>query len=308
MTLDPYAKAIVDMAEAALPDTDLATLTPAQLREDYRRGLVATKPEPVARVVNLTIASPGGALPLRIYKPRECAQLPVLLYFHGGGFVVGDLAMNDGFNRTLCNSLDHLVVAVEYRLAPEHRFPAALEDAYAALSWVAAQVAGFGGDPERLCVGGDSAGANLAAVCCLLARERNGPAIQQQLLLYPMFNPALDSEAHRCLGHGYGLNLAQLRWFWQRYLNDPEEGMDWRVNPLQAADVAGLPTALVITAAYDPLRDDGAAYAKKLQSAGVRVVYRCVPGQIHGFIGYLDAMPAARHWLGFIKQQLLAAD
>jgi acetyl esterase len=209
--------------------------------------------------------------------------LPLLVFFHGGGWVVGDIATHDTVCRHLANRAECAVVSVDYRLAPEHKFPAAVDDAYTATAWVAENAAALGVDAGRLAVGGDSAGGNLAAVVCLMARDRGAPRISYQLLVYPATDAAMRHESIARFAEGHVLTRATMRWFYEQYLPSPEDAADWRVSPLVAADLAGLPPAYVLTAGYDPLCDEGDAYAARLAAAGVPVEHRRFPGQIHGF-------------------------
>ncbi len=290
MPLDPQVQALLKQLEALnLPP--LNSLPPEEARSvmRQRRELTAGEPIPVGRVEDRAIPGPDDAIPVRIYWPEANAQagsgpLPVLVYFHGGGWVLGDLESHDNHCRVLCRDAGCLVVSVDYRLAPEHPFPAAAEDAYAATAWVAAQAASLGGDPARLAVGGDSAGGNLAAVVCLMARDRGGPPIRFQLLIYPVTDHDLDTASYRANADGLFLTREAMAWFWDHYVPDRGERENPYVSPLRAPDLSGLPPALVITAEYDPLRDEGNAYAERLRAAGVPVELVEYPGQIHGFV------------------------
>ena len=206
------------------------------------------------------------------------------MFFHGGGWVVGDIATHDTVCRHLANRADCAVVSVDYRLAPEHKFPAAVEDCVAATGWVAENAAALGVDPARLAVGGDSAGGNLAAVVCLMARDGGAPRIAHQLLIYPATDAAMRHASVTRFAEGYVLTRSTMRWFYDQYLRSPDDAADWRVSPLAAADLSGLPPAYVLTAGYDPLCDEGDEYAARLAAAGVAVEHRRFPGQIHGFV------------------------
>jgi len=208
----------------------------------------------------------------------------VLVFFHGGGWVIGDLETHDVLCRQITAEAGIEVVAVDYRLAPEHKFPAAVDDAWAATKWVVANAGKLGIDPKRVAVGGDSAGGNLAAVVALLARDAGGPAIALQVLLYPVTDFTTETGSYRECADGYLLTLDSMRWFFDHYLKSPAEAGDWRASPLRAPSHAGLPPALIVTAGFDPLRDEGEAYAKKLRAAGVRVDYICYGGMVHGFV------------------------
>jgi acetyl esterase len=247
-------------------------------------------PIAMARVTNRTIDTPDGELPVRIYHPREAALLPVLVYYHGGGWVLGNLDSLDSAVRALAVAAKCIVVSVDYRLAPEHRFPAAVHDCVSAVRWVHAHAAEFGADPHRMVVGGDSAGGNLAAVVALTLRDSGGPALAGQLLVYPVTRlrgPLEGSLVTNC--EGYFLRTSDMDWFENQYLGDSGDASDPRASPLLARDLNRLPPALVITAEFDPLCDQGAAYARRLSEAGVLCTHTRYAGAIHGFFG----MPVA---------------
>jgi acetyl esterase len=250
---------------------------------------------PVAVVRDLVAPGPHGPIPLRLYRPAAApaAGTAALVFFHGGGWVLGNLESHDGMCRHLAERSGCVVVAVDYRLAPEHKFPAPLDDAGAATAWVAAQAGALGLDPARIAVGGDSAGGNLAAALCLAARDAGGPAIAWQMLLYPATDFAMDTPSHRRFEEGHLLTRESMLWFRDHYLTSPEEAAAWRASPLRAASVAGLPPALVLTASHDPLRDEGEAYGRRLAEAGVPVTLWRVPGQIHGFLPMGKAIAAS---------------
>lgn len=286
MPLDPQARTLLDqMAAAGIPPTHTLSVEDARRTMLARRALVAGDPEPVARVEDRQIPGPAGALPIRVYAPSAGQLLPVLVYFHGGGWVLGNLDSHDQVCRALANGADCAVVSVDYRLAPEHTFPAAAEDAYAATKWVATNAAELGGDGTRLAIGGDSAGGNLAAAVALMARDRGGPRLTHQLLVYPVTDRAFDTPSYRENAEGYSLHRADMIWFWGHYLAGEADADSPYASPLRAHDLAGLPPALVITAEYDPLRDEGEAYAARLRDASVPIVSTCYPGMIHGFFG-----------------------
>jgi acetyl esterase len=228
-------------------------------------------------------------MPTRIYMPYGTGPFPVLVYLHGGGWVIGDLEAYDATCRALTNAAGCLVVAMEYRLAPEHKFPAAPEDCYAATCWVAANAAAIGGDPRRIAVGGDSAGGNLAAVVAQMARDRGGPALVYQLLVYPVTNYGYDTASYEENAEGYLLTRNAMVWFWNHYLRSAADGNNPLASPLRASDLRDLPPAMVLTAEFDPLRDEGEAYAMRLQEAGVPVTLKRYTGTIHGFFS-LDAV------------------
>jgi acetyl esterase len=242
----------------------------------------------VAAVRDMQARGPAGDIPLRLYRPagsRATDALPVLVYYHGGGWVIGDLETHDTLCRELANGAGCAVVAVDYRMGPEHRFPAAVDDALAATRWVQANAASLGLDGSRLAVGGDSAGGNLAAVVALSARDQGGPAIALQLLIYPATDQRHDVYPARAAnGRGYLLEKATMDWFHDHYIPDPKQDLDWRASPILHADHRNLPPAFVLTAGYDPLRDEGVAYAQKLSESGNRATLVSFERQIHGFI------------------------
>jgi acetyl esterase len=247
-----------------------------------------------ARVVDRTIAGPRGPVPIRIYHPRSRRKpRPVLVYFHGGGFVVGSIASYDGVCRALARGADAIVVSVGYRLAPEDRFPAAVEDALAATRWVIAEGPSFGANPRAVAVGGDSAGGNLAAV---VAHEMRDYAVRPifQLLVYPAVDLTCSMPSHQLFREGYMLTARGIAWYLGNYVNSEDEKMNPRASPLFAPDFRGLPPALVLTAGFDPLRDEGRAYAEKLRAAGVETVHRCVEGSIHGFFSFGGVFTGSR--------------
>lgn len=288
--LHPQARALIDMmAERGVPPTH--TLSPAEARNFYRERRYFTQPEPptVAGVRELVAAGPHGPIPLRLYQPLGVdappSGLPVLVYFHGGGWVIGDLDTHDVLCRQLANASGCAVVAVDYRMGPEYRFPAAPDDCYAATRWVRDHAVALGLDASRLAVGGDSAGGNLAAVVSILARDVQDLDIAFQLLIYPATDMRRTSESHQTNGQGYVLTSDTMDYFQGHYTGgDEAHYVDWRASPLLAVDHANLPPALVLTAGFDPLRDEGIAYAQKLSAAGVRTTHISFERQIHGFI------------------------
>jgi len=283
MPLDPQAKAVLDQF-ASMGGPQLHEMSVAQARE-LILGMVALggEPESIARVENRTVPGPAGQIPVRIYTPVGTAPFPVLVYFHGGGWVIGNLDTHDGICRSLANRVGCLVVSVDYRLAPEHRFPAAPEDCYAATRWLAEHAGSLGGDKGRIAVGGDSAGGNLAAVVALMARDRGGPKLAFQLLVYPATDTDFETRSYRENSEGYFLTRADMVWFWNHYAPRDEDRRNPYAAPLRAASLRGLPPALVITAEFDPLCDDGNAYAARLREDGVPVRLSQQDGLIHGF-------------------------
>jgi acetyl esterase len=300
--LDPAAKAMVDAMEANWPD--LSSLPAAQARATVRaQGAAARQaagaPEVVARVDDRAVPGPGGEIPVRIYWPAEPVTTPppAVVFFHGGGFVICDLDSHDATCRGLANGAGVVVVSVDYRLAPEDKFPAAAEDAYAATVWVAANAAELGADPARLAIAGDSAGGNLTAVVALMARDRGGPTLAFQLLVYPVTDLSPSRHGHASQtenGRGYFLTTQDMEWFRAQYLPHDADGSDPLASPLLADDLAGLPPALVMTAEYDPLRDEGEAYGRRLSDAGVPTEVIRYPGMFHGFFSMGAFLPTAR--------------
>jgi acetyl esterase len=283
MPLDPQAKAMLD-AMPPMPDFDAIPLE--LLRAGMAQGtLNPGEPEPIEHVENRTIPGPAGEIPVRIYRPAARGPLPVLVFFHGGGFVLCNLDTHDGTCRSLANQASCVVVSVDYRLAPEHRYPAAPEDCYAALLWVAQHGAEIGADPARVAIGGDSAGGNLTAVVAQMARDRRGPKLRFQLLVYPVTDYRFDTPSYQQNAEGYFLTQSMMRWFWRQYLKDAADGAEPYASPLRAKDLSGLPPGICITAEYDPLRDEGEAYAARLREAGVACPTRRYDGQFHGFFG-----------------------
>jgi acetyl esterase len=286
--LHPQTRALLDFIEQRnIPPTH--TLSVADARAYYRDRRSVTQPAPpdVALVRELQMSGPHGTIPTRLYRPLGAgttALLPVLVYFHGGGWVIGDLDTHDSLCRALCNESGCAVVSVDYRLAPEHRFPAAVNDALAATRWVREQAAALHLDASRLAVGGDSAGGNLAAVVSIAARDAGDLPIAFQLLIYPATDQHRTAASHTTNGEGYLLTSAAMAYFTGHYISDPAQYKDWRSSPLLHTDLAKLPPSLVVTAGYDPLRDEGAAYAEALTAAGNRAAYICFERQIHGFI------------------------
>ena len=251
---------------------------------------------PVGKVENRSIDGPGGQIPLRIYTPltEGDAPPPIAMMFHGGGWVIGDLDTADGQSRELCAGAGCIVVSVDYRLAPEHRFPAAADDCFAATLWASENGSALGGDPKHIAVVGDSAGGNLAAVVTLMARDAGGPAIAAQVLVYPATNGVrFETASYRECAEGYMLTAEAMHWFWDQYA-DPGERSNPRASPLLAGDLSGLPPALVMTAEYDPLRDDGEAYATALEAAGNTVECVRFDGFLHGFFAHGPTIPATR--------------
>jgi acetyl esterase len=289
MALDPQVQEVITLViKSGRPAYN--TLSPKDARQLFRETRPASTPTPpeIGAVKHVTADGPGGPLPLRVYRPAGVASgtaLPALVFYHGGGWVIGDLDTHDVQCRQITAEAGIVVVAVDYRLAPEHKFPAAVDDAWAATRWIVAHGSELGVDPRRIAVGGDSAGGNLAAVVALLARDAgNTPAIALQVLVYPVTDLAGESKSYGDFADGYLLTRDSMRWFKNHYLKSSSDADDWRASPLRASSLAGLPPALIVTAGFDPLRDEGAAYAARMTEAGGRVDYVCYGGMIHGFM------------------------
>ncbi|MFF2307891.1 alpha/beta hydrolase [Streptomyces sp. NPDC058128] len=282
---DPEVQAVIDLATAGFPPLATEMTDIAEVRAFFAaRPRPAVPPPPVARVAD----EDADGVPVRVYDPAVHETAPVIVFCHGGGFVLCDLDSHDGFCRSLALATEAVVVSVDYRRAPEHPFPAAPEDAYTALLWTATRFPG-----RRIAVAGDSAGANLATVLTLLSRDRGGPEIACQALYYPMLDPTRSRASHRENARGYFLTADHLRWYWDGYLPRPADRSSPYAAPLAGVDLSGLPPAQVVTAGFDPLRDDGLAYADALASAGVPVEARHHAGMFHGFLSMAGALPAA---------------
>jgi acetyl esterase len=307
MPLDPQARALLEQltAQAAPPVT---VLSPAESRREMEEATRSLGPPVrVARVEDRTIPGSGGPIPIRITMPEGSGPFPALVYFHGGGWVLGSIATHDGICRSLTNGAGVAVVSVNYRLAPEHSFPAAADDAFAATAWVAAHGGALDIDPGRLAVGGDSAGGNLAAVVALMARDRGEPRLAFQLLVYPITNDDLDTPSYRENAEGYFLTREAMAWYWDQYAPNPRDRRNPYASPLRAPDLSRLPPALVITAEYDPLRDEAEAYALRLTEAGVATRRIRYPGMIHGFLRRAAVLDQGKNALNECAAALRAA-
>ena len=283
MPLDPQARMLLDqMQSMGTPPLHTMSVPEARQLMESMNVLIGAGEE-VEHVEDREVPGPAGPIPARLYRPAGHGPLPLLVYFHGGGWVLGGLASHDTVCRSLANGAGCAVLAIDYRLAPEHRFPAAVDDCYAATVWAAANAAALGCDAKRIAVGGDSAGGNLAAVISQIARDRETPALRFQLLVYPATDAGYDTASYRENATGYFLELEDMHWFYNHYLDSVADGSDPRASPLRARDLGGLPPALVITAEFDPLRDEGEAYAGRLREAGVPVTLHRYDGMIHGF-------------------------
>ena len=285
--LDPDAAAVFKaFQEAGRPAYE--TLTAPEARDYYMQARLVSNPEPpeLKSAEPLSIPAPHGAIPARIYTPKTLRTkdglAPCLVFFHGGGWVIGNLETHDVVCRKLAHEGELIVISVDYRLAPEHKFPAAVDDSIAATNWIAANASRLGIDAARLMVGGDSAGGNLAAVVSLHARDSGGPKIAGQVLVYPATEFARTHASHREPETSILLTHSVIGWFANHYMGDADRS-DWRASPARAKTFAGLPPAYVLTAGADPLRDEGDEYAARLKEAGVPVAYKHFPGQFHGF-------------------------
>ncbi len=295
MALDPQAQALLQKAAAAgLPPPYKLSVDAARARMAQSFATVG-EPEPVAAVQDLTIPGPLGGLGGRLYRPTASQAVPVLVFFHGGGWTINSVATHDLVCRRLANESGCAVFSVEFRLAPEHAYPAPIDDAYLATCWVAANAQKLGLDSTRIAVGGDSSGGTMATVVALLARDRGGPAIKYQLMLYPptdFYHPGTPSYEERAVG--YSLNREFMVWFWDHYAPKGVDHDDPYLCPLRAKDLSGMPPALLATAEYDPLRDEGRRYAERLRDSGVPVDYRHFDDQMHGFIMQSATIDRAR--------------
>jgi acetyl esterase len=290
VALHPQAKVICDAANAVEP--------PARTDENLelmRTGyggilMLAGEAQPVFAVEDRD----ADGVPVRVYRPSPEPDLPVVVYLHGGGWTIGNVEQYDAIVRQVANASEAIVVAPEYRLAPEHPFPAPLDDCWHTVQWTAKNAASFGADPGRLALMGDSAGGNMSAVCALLARDAGTPDIAMQVLLYPVTDCDFTTPSYSENREGYLLSIDEMEWFFSCYTRGGADATDWRISPNRASDVSGVAPALVVTAEYDPLRDEGEAYARRLQDAGVPVEVKRYEGMVHAFFGLSAAFDASR--------------
>jgi acetyl esterase len=306
MPLAPAARTMIDQLEAA-GGPPLWEMSVDEARA--LSGVMGAMDEPpeVAAVEDRQIAGPACDIPVRIYTPEGDAPKPVVTFFHGGGFVICSIDTHDGLARRLANAIGAIVVSVEYRLAPECRFPGPAEDCYAATVWTHEHADELGGDPARLMVAGDSAGGNLAAVVTHMARDRGGPPIICQALIYPVIDAACDAPSYTENAEGYFLSAEGMHWFWAQYLGPDGDGSHPLASPIRADELSGLPPAVVISAEYDPLRDEGEAYGEALRAAGVPVTVRRYDGMIHGFVSMPMLFPEADDAVELINEASQAA-
>ena len=306
MTLHPQAQALLDaFSEQNLPPFEQMSPTQARLVALGFRDLQG-EPEAVGEVRDILVPGPAGMLPVRVYHPTPGETRPLVVYFHGGGWVIGDVEIVDKPCRALANASRCVVASVNYRLSPETKFPAPAEDCYAATNWLAEHAAEIGSDANAVAVAGDSAGGNLAAVVALMARDRRGPKLAFQLLVYPVTAPArgTELESYTQNADGYLLTRAAMEWFWDHYLASPEDGQNPYASPLHAPDLAGLPPAMVVTAQFDPLRDEGRAYAGRLREAGVAVKESHYDDMIHGFFWMAGALDRGKELIAEMGNEL----
>lgn len=298
MTINPALGPILE-AFAEFAKTDWSQMPVDVARAMMDNPLSAGDPLPMARVEDLSLDLPGRTIKARLYVPTDAgATPPVVMYFHGGGWVLGNLETHDGTCREIARASSAAVISVDYRLAPEARYPAAAEDCYDACIWAEAHAADLGIDATRMAVAGDSAGGNLAAAVSLMARDRGGPALRHQLLIYPVTDADFETVSYGDNGGGeYFLSTGAMKWFWSHYLGETNPVDAALARVLHTENLSGLPAATVVTAQYDPLKDEGDAYAKRLAQAGVPTDHQVADGMIHGFFGMTPAVPDALKWV-----------
>lgn len=307
MPLNPAVEAALAM-QAEAPPIDFASITAAQLRAVFDAPAEFGPPIEMARVEDIAIDLDGRSLPARLYVADDASAPPLTVFFHGGGWVLGTLDTHDAVCRALAKASGSAVLSVAYRLAPEHPYPAAAEDAFDAIKWAAHNGAQLGVDAARMAVAGDSAGGNLAAAAAIMARDAGGPTLRHQLLFYPVTDADFTRPSYAANGGGgYLLSTAMMEWFWALYLGGASADSAPLATILHMDDMTGLPPASIYTAEYDPLRDEGLAYAAKLKEAGVPVKAEDAPGMIHGFANMFQIVPDARLWIDAAAQDLHAA-
>ncbi len=296
MTLDPQAKWVLDIAiEAKVPPLNEMSAPDAKSTYEERALKLCLKDVPIGQSSDLDIEGPNGLIPLRIYAPVSGdINIPVVVFYHGGGWVIGSRNSHDSLCRQISNEGNFLVISVDYRMGPEAPFPEGPLDGFTAYKWAREHAEQYGGDPSMVTVAGDSAGGNLSAVICLMAREENIKAPDAQWLIYPATNMYMNTRSHKECGEGYFLTTDLMEWFQGHYLSSPADRDDWRASPLLASSLKGLPPALVQTAGYDPLKDEGHAYVKRLNDEGGSAIYTDYPGMIHGFINLGGAIDTAK--------------
>jgi acetyl esterase len=308
VVLDPSAAAVMEAFRAA-NRPKLETMSAPEARETSTAGRTVTQPDPpqLASVEDISAPTADGPVPLRVYKPVTLPKngpAPVLIFYHGGGWVIGDLDSHDVVCKQIADQAGFIVVAVHYRLAPEHKFPAAAVDAIAATQWIVDNAAKLGIDANRVFAGGDSAGGNLAAVVAIHARDNGGPTLRGQVLVYPVTDLAMTHPSHSDPDTSVLLTHSLMRWFKDHYISGKADIDDWRASPARMENLKGLPQAYVITAGADPLHDEGVEYKDRLKSAGVEVTYNEYPGQFHGFWTMGKLLPEANKLTGEIAAWL----
>jgi acetyl esterase len=306
MPVNPQVQTLLDeFSKQGLPPFDQMSITQARLVALGFRDLQG-EPEAVGEVRDILVPGPAGALPVRLYHPSPGVSLPLVIYFHGGGWVIGDLEIVDRPCRALANAAHCVVASVNYRLSPETKFPGPAEDCYMATRWLVEHAKEVGADGNFAAVSGDSAGGNLAAAVALMARDRGAPALSYQLLIYPVTAPAQDTKftSYQDNAEGYLLTKGSMEWFWQHYLASPEDAKNPYASPLHASDLSRLPPAMVITAEFDPLRDEGLAYAQRLREAGVAVKASHYEGMIHGIFWMAGALDRGKELIGEVAAEL----
>jgi acetyl esterase len=306
MPINPQVQALLDeFSKQGLPPFDQMSVTQARLVALGFRDLQG-EPEAIGEVRDIVVPGPAGSLPVRVYHPSPGKSLPLVVYYHGGGWVIGDLEIVDKPCRALANASQCVVASVNYRLSPETKFPGPAEDCYAATKWLAEHARDIGADSRFVAVAGDSAGGNLAAVVALMARDRGAPKISYQLLIYPVTTTAAGNQfaSYTDNAEGYLLTKASMEWFWDHYLASPDDGKNPYASPLQAASLSGLPPAMVVTAEFDPLRDEGLAYARRLQEAGVKVKTSHYDGMIHGIFWMAGALDRGKELIAEVGTEL----
>lgn len=314
MPLDPQVREYLKRGaeEGAAPINELS-VAEARSQMAAKTALLGLPPE-VARIEDRFVEGRGGHIPIRVYWPKVAepeSGWPILVYFHGGGWVLGNIETHDGLCRAIANECPTIVVSVEYRKAPEHPFPAAVEDAFAATGWAQSEAANLGGNPSRIAVGGDSAGGNLATVASILCRDRGGPKPVWQLLIYPATDSNLDSDSYQECASGFGLNRAEMAWFWDHYASTHAERIHPHASPLRAENLSDLPPAFILTAEYDVLRDEGENYAERLRDADVPTVLKRYDGMIHGFLRrymFFDGGRTALEDIGIEMRRVIGAE
>jgi acetyl esterase len=303
--------ALMRRAQVVLGETPLDQVSPTQARLNFRNSFSLLKSvggifEKVEAVKDLTIPGPAGGIPARLYQPGKSSGYPLFILLHGGGWVIGDLESADNMARFLCKHVNCVVLSVDYRLAPEHIFPAAVEDSFVAIQWAAAHAGELGGDPNKVLVGGDSAGGNLTAVVAQMARRTGNVKLAGQVLFYAAVDGAnLDTPSYKEYGErSLGLPRRDVEWFLEQYTPDPKDRLDPQVSPLLANDLSNLPPALVVTAEFDVLRDEGEAYARKMQAAGGKVQLMRCNGMIHGFLSMIGLIKRATLYFEQVAEEI----